>query len=103
MSENLCDVDGLYLSIWRGLIPAGQQTMRDIAERIARRDGLTLEQLRGRYRAIRSAPSRHEAWALMYETGRFSVTQIGKWFDGRDHSTILHGIRQHRIRMGQGA
>jgi chromosomal replication initiation ATPase DnaA len=101
--ENLCHADGLYLSLWRGLIPRRAPTMAGIAQKIADREGLTLEQLRGRYQAIARAPLRQEAWAEIYETGGFSLPQIGQWFDERDHSTIHYGNRQHRARLERAA
>jgi chromosomal replication initiation ATPase DnaA len=31
---------------------------------------------------------------------RYSLSQIGTWLGGRDHTTILHAIRAHEKRMG---
>jgi chromosomal replication initiation ATPase DnaA len=31
---------------------------------------------------------------------RFSLSQIGTWLGGRDHTTIIHAIRAHEKRRG---
>lgn len=57
----------------------------------------------GRHRSISSV--RQEAMWRAYEErtsdGRrvYSLPQIGAYLGGRDHTTVLHGIRQHEKRM----
>lgn len=41
-------------------------------------------------------------WELHQRTPRLSLTQIGKALGGRDHTTVLHGVRQHAKRIGEG-
>ena len=45
------------------------------------------------------AYARHEAMAAVREMGRLSYPQIGRVFGGRDHTSVLTGIRHHRARM----
>lgn len=45
------------------------------------------------------AYARHEAMAAVRDMGRLSYPQIGRVFGGRDHTTVLSGIRHHRARM----
>lgn len=48
---------------------------------------------------------RHEAFWLAYRqvgihtVHRYSLPQIGAFFGGRDHTTVIHGIRAHEKRM----
>jgi len=39
--------------------------------------------------------------AELYDSGRYSLPAIGRFLGGRDHTTILHGVRAHRARMTQ--
>jgi chromosomal replication initiator protein len=46
---------------------------------------------------------RHEAMALVYEKRPdLSLPQIGKFFGGRDHSTILHAVRKLGVHRANG-
>ncbi len=76
-------------------VPVARQTMREIAERICELRGLSLDQMRGPQRAQEIAHPRQEAMWLMYETGRWSNKQIGNFFGGKDHTTVIHGRRAH--------
>lgn len=69
-----------------------------IAQRVAAKWGVTLDELRGEIRARRVAWPRHEAMYEMYATGLFSLPQIGRFLGGRDHTTVLHGCRRHAER-----
>lgn len=42
--------------------------------------------------------ARMEAYALIRRRTHYSLPQIGLIFDGRDHTTILHGIRHYEAR-----
>lgn len=96
-------------SYWFWIPPIPPPTMREIATDVAQRHGVTLAELRGPCRAYRIAHPRQEAFALIKAAGRQSSPQIGRYFGGRDHSTVLHGIKMHKkrsaalIRMRSGA
>lgn len=98
----------LVLSLYRGLIdlappPPTARTMRQIAEEVAWRHGLSLEKLRDYSDRQKLAPPRQEAMWLMYETGRFSNRQIGLFFSGRDHTTVITGRHAHAERIARQA
>lgn len=76
-----------------------QPTIDDIARAVAARHHLTLWQLCGVARAQRYSMPRDEAFWLAYQTGRYSSTQIGRYFGNRDHTTVLYGIRRHAARL----
>lgn len=47
--------------------------------------------------------ARQYAWWLMKhdpETQGLSLSEIGSYFGGRDHTTVLHGVRAHGKRCG---
>lgn len=84
-------------------------TMREIAHRVAERNGVTVEDLRGPSRRRIHAWPRQEAMWLMHRvlttkgTRRFSLPQIGYFLGDRNHATVIHGIRCHEARMKAGA
>ncbi len=87
------------LSLWKGLItiPVRPVTMLEIAELVAARHKLSVEELRGPSLRRKIAHARQEAMALTYATGRFSTTQVGRYYS-RDHTTVIHARRRHAER-----
>jgi hypothetical protein len=67
--------------------------VREVVEAVAIHHGVTPQSMVGPSHKRVYAFARHEAWHLLYATGRYSLPQIGSWFGGRDHTTVLNGIR----------
>lgn len=94
------------ISLWKGEIAdqgaeqSDSRTMREIADDVSMAHRLTLDELKSATCARRVAWPRHEAMAIMHATGRYSTTQIGRFF-GRDHTTVIHGIRSHKARQAK--
>jgi hypothetical protein len=66
---------------------------------VAEKHGLTIADLKGEGRKVPVAIARQEAfWRLRTELG-LSYPRIGTIFNGRDHSTVIHGIRRHAARL----
>lgn len=79
--------------------PARKHWKLIIAEVADAHDVLIADLLSPR-RAVRLVHARHEAmWRLRNET-TMSLPMIGKRLGGRDHTTVLHGIRKHEERLG---
>lgn len=87
------------LSIWRGLTRR-PVTMREIATDVARRRGVTLDEMIRPGSCRELAEARWEAFHEIRRQTRYSLPQIGRFFGGRDHTTVLHGLRRHAERMG---
>lgn len=67
---------------------------------VAERHGLTAAAIIGPNTRRRYAWPRQEAYFEVHrQRPNLSLPQIGATFGGRDHTTILHGIRQHEARM----
>lgn len=92
----MIDADFTY-TFGKGWQPAPVKRMADIAAEVAQANGLTLAELRSRNRAQRIARPRHEAMAKIHQTGRYTLTQIARFF-GMDHTTVLYGVRQYEAR-----
>jgi hypothetical protein len=94
----------VVLSLWRGLIaqPAVARdrapSMKEIAESVSWRYGVPMEDLRGPSRLKAFALARQAAMYEMVVEDRWSLPQIGLYFD-RDHTTVLHGYRRHAQRL----
>lgn len=91
------------LSLWRGPIrrPRPQATLREMLEAFAAYEGLTVSDLLGAGRTRRISHPRQDFMLIVYETGRYSLPQIGHFLGGRDHTTILHGVRKAKRRRAQ--
>jgi hypothetical protein len=72
--------------------------VRDYVRAIAAEHRVTMEEMIGQSRTRRVAHARQDAFNALYSTGRYSLALIGSWFGGRDHTTVLWGIRQDERR-----
>lgn len=69
----------------------------EIARQVAAKHGLTVFDLEGDNRTRRYCAARHEAmWRMSTELG-LSLASLAKKFGGRDHTTLMHGIRSHAL------
>lgn len=73
-----------------------------IARAVAMAHGITFKALIGRPRPPHLIKARQHAMWEMRENTTLSLPHIGKILGGRDHSTVIHGIRQHEIRLKGG-
>lgn len=76
-----------------------ERTVAEVDE-IARQYGSTAEELIGRNRARRLMDARCHAFYYVWQKYG-SLPKTGKFFGGRDHSTIAYGIGHHLLRIGQ--
>lgn len=71
---------------------------RIIAE-VSSETGFTIAELKGRIRDRPLVHARQYAiWRCFTET-EFSKSHIGKFFGGRDHTTIIHALRRVEARI----
>lgn len=83
--------------------------MMDIARAVAARRCVTVDQLRGPSHREPLVHYRHELmWELRQAcltngSRRFSFPRIGLFMGGRDHTTIIHGVRAHQQRLDRRA
>ena len=70
-----------------------REGIRARTRRIAAREGLDLADLFGPCRKQHLAYARFEIWYECHRLDGFSFPKIGEVF-GRDHSTIIHGVRR---------
>lgn len=75
------------------------QPARSIILEVARKHGLSADDICGRSQAWRVSRPRHEAMHIIrHQLTGMSLTAIGRAFGGRDHKTVLEGIRSHETR-----
>lgn len=65
--------------------------------------GVTIPEVMGQSRNRQVVACRHEIFYRLSKESGFSLPQIGSRFGGRDHTTVLHGIRKHQERMAEAA
>lgn len=87
-------------AVTRGVPPS----VRSIMAEVASRSGVTVEELVSQSRLRRIAWPRQEAMYVVRALGRFSLPQIGRFFGGRDHTTVLAAINayEERVRAHEG-
>lgn len=100
------------LSLWHGHIPIGTtltgrrgRTISAIIADVAFMHDLSVGDIIGPSRARYVSLARQEAMWSAYQERRtngmrvYGLQSIGEALGGRDHTTVLHGIRQHEARM----
>jgi chromosomal replication initiation ATPase DnaA len=72
----------------------------ELALRIAKEHGITVEELLGRSHRAPPARARHELWSRLYEEAIPSLSALSRVFE-RDRTTIRAGIHQHVARQAK--
>lgn len=72
-----------------------------IAELIAWARGVTLAEIRGQSRSREFAWARQEAWYITRLVLGCSLPTIARYYENRDHTTVLHGIKRHAKRLAE--
>ena len=88
-----------HFSFWPWIrIPVAVLSMREIAEQVANERGMLPDELRGPRRLDPIVQARQEAMRRMYRSGRFTTTQIGRFFN-RDHTTVCYSVKAAEARL----
>ena len=71
-----------------------RESPQSVIEAIAAKYSMTLDRLVGPSRRAEVVRARDELiWRLHNHLG-LNVTEIGRWLNGRDHSTIIHSLQK---------
>ena len=76
-----------------------RKAARDIIDHVARKHGVSVNDIMGRSRFPKIVAARQEAMRLVHSTG-LKLGQVGLIFK-RDHSTVLTNIRRAEARINQ--
>lgn len=95
-----------FFSIWPGRIQlcGPQITMEQIIREVATRHRLAVRDLLGRDIYPNYVLARQEAmWRLRQQrkpdgSPRWSYPAIGRAMGGKDHTTVMHGVKRHEAR-----
>jgi len=82
---------------------ARRLTVERIAQRVSRQFQLDPRRLKERDRSRRVLLPRQVSMYLARKLTRLSLEQIGEFFGGRDHSTVLHACRKVEQALGHDA
>jgi len=80
-------------------LPTALPHWKKIARVVASKHGLTFEDLMSRRRDRKSVAARFEAYYRIRNETTMSLPQIGMRFGGKDHTTVMHGIRRHTAKL----
>lgn len=76
-----------------------ERSLRTIITEIGEYHGFTHTDMISRRKSIRLSRARQEAyWQCVVET-RCSFPEVARAFGKRDHTTIMHGVNRHQIRL----
>lgn len=73
--------------------------MDEIMHQVCEKYGLKMNAMKGTRRARNVAWPRQEAMYRCYKETGCSLPQIGRFFGGRDHTTVMHAIKRVEERM----
>jgi chromosomal replication initiation ATPase DnaA len=62
---------------------------------VAQKHGLTVQEIVGQRRTQKCVRARFEAMYRIRTEQRKTLQYIGRFFESRDHTTVLHACRQH--------
>lgn len=88
-----------------GLIPresAPRITVKDIIDVVSDLSGVTPNDILSMRRDAKSCLARHIAMYLAKKLTVHSLPRIGKLMGGKDHTTVLHGIRRIQAMLDAG-
>jgi chromosomal replication initiator protein len=71
-----------------------EPTMEDIIRVVTERFGIKLSELQSKKRSNAIAFPRQMGMILARRLTRMSLEEVGSYFGGRDHSTVLHAVRK---------
>lgn len=82
----------LAAPVWAMGPAARRATIREIAEDVSKRSGVSVDDIMGTKKTAGFAKARHEVWAIAYRAG-MSYPQIAATVD-RHHTTVIDGVRR---------
>lgn len=83
----------------RGMPPR----VADVLVEVADRHEIGIAALRSRVRRREFVLARQEAMFILKTRFDLSLPAIGRYLGGRDHTTVLHGVRRHAERLQRAA
>jgi hypothetical protein len=82
-------------------IASDPQSAENIIDEVCVQYGVEKKFVLGPTKSAKHAVARQEAYRRIYQTAKFTLTQIGRYFGNRHHTTILYGIRQAEERNSE--
>ncbi len=84
------------LSLWRGntLAKTRREFARDVLTEVAGRHDVPIEDILGSRRTRPIAYARFEVMWILNVEMLWSTTRIGRFLGGKDHTTVINGVRR---------
>ena len=93
-SEISLDMASEVLSSVIRTVPTRAATIADVMKAVCEHHGVTIDQLKSKRRTQDLALARQTAMYLAREIVGATLTQIGRAFGGRDHTTVMHACKK---------
>lgn len=95
----ICPVCRAKEEEWEGRKANAPVTLSRVKEAICHYFKITKRQAESQARVASIVYARQIGFYLAREHANSSLTQIGRWFGGRDHTTVLHGADKIKRKM----
>ncbi len=87
--------------IWIGRPAPPATTWQEDLKAVAKDHGVPVADITGKCRAKYLVRARQHAMDVLHKRG-WSYAEVGRRLGGRDHSTVIHGIKKHYERTRAG-
>jgi hypothetical protein len=96
--------DQAPLAFYDGFVPSEppvppKKTLKAITLEVARKHRMPVKDILSSRRSRPIVAARHEVFWRCWKETALSLPQIGRLLGGKDHTTVLHGLRKHEERM----
>jgi hypothetical protein len=99
---NVANLIAKYLYVETPQGPIGMAETKQLVSAIAKRHGVTFQDIMGPCRRAKIVAARFEAIVAVAQVRyAWSLPQLGRFFGDRDHTTILHAIRTQAVKTGE--
>jgi len=100
--QRRCAADAALLEeLLTGELPAAERGVADVAREVARQFGVTLRQLRSESRVAAAQLPRRAAMFLSREVTAAPCSEIGAYFSGRTHSTVVYSCERFAEQLAE--
>jgi hypothetical protein len=101
-ADTVANLIAKYLYVYTPQGTVGMAETKHLVATIAKRHGVTFQDIMGPCRRAKIVAARFEAIVAVAQVRyMWSLPQIGRFFGDRDHTTILHAIKTQAVKTGE--
>ena len=92
---------GMHVAPEADVIKSSTSAAKAALRAVSQRTGVPVVAILGRERRSAIVAARHEAVWRVHEATKWSLPRVGRFFDDRDHTTVLHSLRRMERRAAR--